>query len=70
MYSDFGSKPLTGTVLITSHIVFMAFVKFDGDTRYPGDLAPVNRVVPNKVTKLYGLWKLPELREATSTVSR
>lgn len=33
MYSDFGSKPLTETVLITLIFICMVFVKLDEGTR-------------------------------------
>lgn len=66
MYSDFCSKPLTETILITFNVIFMAFVKFDGDTRSPGVLPLVNRVVPNKVTNCKGslVLKAPRARRS------
>lgn len=68
MYSDFCSKPLTETVIITFNVVFMAFVKLFGDTRYPGVLRLVNRVVPNKITNCKGSLVLKAPRAPESDV--
>lgn len=55
MYSDFGSKPLTETVLITLFIVCMVFVKLDEGTR----------VALKVILRVLWYWKHPKLREST-----